>query len=100
MFLFRLAGHLSMTVGELCERMTSAELTEWQAVDMYYEPLPSPWRQTGTLASATIAPHCKRGQTPKPDDFVPVVKPPQTPEEMAAEFAKLEAFANATKAKK
>lgn len=82
-----------MTVGELCDRMTSEELTEWQAVDLYYEPLPSPWRQAGTIASATLAPHCKRGQSPKPEDFVPVVKPPQTPEEMAAEFAKLKAFA-------
>lgn len=56
---------------------------------MYFEPLASPWRQTGTIAAASIAPHCKRGQAPKVEDFVPVAKQRQTPEEMRAELAKI-----------
>lgn len=95
--MFRLAGHLGMTVAELGERMTSAELTEWMAVDMHFEPLPSPWRQTGTIAAASVAPHCGRGKAPKPDDFVPIIKPRQTPEEMRAELAKLASISRGAK---
>jgi hypothetical protein len=39
--------------------------------------LPDAWRQTGLVASATLAPYCPRGRTPKVDDFIPVVKAPQ-----------------------
>lgn len=93
MFLFRLAGHLGMTVSELCDRMTSAELSEWMALDMFHRPLPDPWRQTGVLASAVLAPHCGRGKTPKADDFVPVARLPQTQDEMLAELQKLQRLA-------
>jgi len=89
MFLFRLAGHLGMTVGELEDRMTSAELAEWMALDMYHQPLPNPWYQTGVLASATLAPHCGRGKAPKAEDFMPRARLPQSPEQMLAELAKL-----------
>ncbi len=75
--MFRLAGHLGMTVGELGRRMSSQELTEWIAYHRYYQPLPDSWRETGLLASAALAPHCPRGRTPKAEDFVPVEKPPQ-----------------------
>lgn len=82
-----------MTVGELCERMTSAELSEWVALDMYIQPLPNPWRQTGVLASAAVAPYVKKGREPKPEDFMPLSRLPQTAEDMAAELAKLKRLA-------
>lgn len=79
-----------MPVGELEDRMTSAELAEWMALDMYHQPIPDPWRQTGVLASASLAPHCGRGKTPRPDDFMPKARLPQSPEDMAAELRKLQ----------
>jgi len=78
-----------MTIAELAVRMDSAELSEWMAYDAYHEPLPKPWEQTGVLASAILAPHCKPNQQPKPEDFIPRNRLPQTPEEMRAELAKL-----------
>ena len=75
--MFRLAGHLKMTVKELSERMDSRELAEWLAFHRYFEPLPDSWKQTGLLASASLAPYCPRGRTPKVSDFVPVETPPQ-----------------------
>lgn len=87
--MFALAGYLKKTVGELCETMTSAEFSEWMAVHKYHQPLPDSWTQTGMIASAVVAPHCKRGKTPKPQDFIPRERLPQTPEEMQAEINKL-----------
>lgn len=78
-----------MTVAELSVRMDSAELAEWQAYDAYHQPIPNPWEQTGVLASAILAPHCDKHKTPKPEDFIPRNKLPQTLEEMRAELAKL-----------
>ena len=52
--------------------MDSRELSEWIAMHRFFEPLPDPWRQTGLLASAALAPYCKKGQTPKAEDFVPI----------------------------
>lgn len=84
-----MAGHLGKTVGEIEETMTSRELSEWMAFDVYHQPLENGWRQAGVIASAAVAPHCGRGKAPKPDDFVPVARLPQTAEDMAAELAKL-----------
>ena len=77
MFLFRLAAHLGLTVKRLCEEMDSREFAEWVAIHRHFHPLPDAWRQTGLMASATLAPYCPRGRTPKVDDFIPVVKAPQ-----------------------
>jgi hypothetical protein len=88
-FLFRLAGHLGMTVRELSRRMDSQELSEWVAFTRYYHALPDPWQQTGLLTSAVLAPYSEKGKAPKASDFVPTEKPPQTSEEMAQELAKL-----------
>lgn len=76
-FLFMLAGHLKMTVGELERRMDSHELTEWLAFARYYQPLDNSWAQAGLLASVSLAPHSRRGNCPTPEDFIPVEKPPQ-----------------------
>jgi len=74
LFAMRLAGHLGMTLGELFERMDSREFSRWIAFHTYYEPLGGEWEQTATLAAAILAPYCKRGQTPDPDEFVPTKK--------------------------
>jgi len=80
-----------MTVGELCERMDSRELTEWYAYVTHFRgPLDDPWSQTGTIASAVLAPYVKRGKRPKPSDFVPVTPPPQHPLQTAEALAELE----------
>lgn len=74
LFAMRLAGHLGMTLGELFRRMDSREFGLWLAMHTYYEPIGGAWEQTATLASAVLAPYCKRGQTPDPEDFIPVKK--------------------------
>ena len=66
-----------MTVRELEDRMDSVELSEWLAFARYFQPLDNSWAQCGMLASAVLAPHVRKGQTPKPRDFIPLEKPPQ-----------------------
>jgi hypothetical protein len=66
-----------MTVRELGERMDAREFAEWVAMHRFFEPLPDSWRQTGLLASASLAPYCKKGSTPKAEDFVPTEQPEQ-----------------------
>lgn len=66
-----------MTQGELCRRMTSAELSEHIAYTRWFSALPDSWRQNGLVVAALLAPHCEKGKRPKPDDFVPVERPPQ-----------------------
>jgi hypothetical protein len=75
--LFALAGHLKMTVRELCLRMDSQELTEWIAYTRYYSALPDPWEQTGLVVSSLLAPYSKEGQAPQISDFVPTITPPK-----------------------
>lgn len=86
--MLRLAGHLHKSIEEI-EQLSSAEIAEWMAFDMYYQPLADAWRQTGLIASAVLAPHCKKGSAPKPEDFVPKRKLPQTEQQMLAELQKL-----------
>lgn len=66
-----------MTQGELCRRMTSEELSEHIAYTRWFAALPDSWRQTGLITAALLAPHCEKNKRPRPDDFVPVEKPPQ-----------------------
>ncbi len=66
-----------MTQGELCRRMTSAELSEHIAYTRWFAALPDSWRETGLLAAVLLAPHTEKGKRPKPEDFVPVDRPPQ-----------------------
>jgi hypothetical protein len=66
-----------MTQGELCRRMTSEELSEHIAYTRWFAALPDSWRQTGLVVSALLAPHCEKGRRPRPEDFVPIERPPQ-----------------------
>lgn len=84
-----LAGHLGMTVGELEQRMDSAELSEWMAWNRYFQPLDNSWATAGVIASAIYAPHCRRGQHPKPTDFYPVQKAPQHKTQMMDVLAQM-----------
>lgn len=72
----RLAGHLHKTLAEI-DRMDSREFSMWLAWARWFQPLDDPWAQTGLLASAVLAPHCPRGKSPSPDDFLP--DPDQAP---------------------
>ena len=70
--------------------MDSQELSEWLAVHTHFMPLPDPWHQTGVLASAALAPYSKKGNPPKASDFVPIQKPPQHEEQIAAALRQLQ----------
>jgi hypothetical protein len=87
--MFRLAGHLKMTVGEIERRMSAVEFAEWLAYTRYFEALPDSWRETGLLASAVLAPYSAKGRTPKADDFVPIEKPPQHQDQMIDQLRQL-----------
>lgn len=88
--MFALAGHLHMTVGELCQRMDSRELTEWIAYTRYFSPFADPWRQTGLVVSSLLAPHIRDGKVPAPNDFVPTLPPPQHEEQDRAALRELQ----------
>jgi len=75
--MFRLAGHLHMTVGELSRRMDSRELAEWMAYTKYFEAIGNPGAETGLIVSALLAPHAPKGKAPKPQDFIPIEPAPQ-----------------------
>ena len=78
-----------MTVKRLCEEMDSREFAEWVAIHRHYHPLPDPWREAGFVASASLAPYCPRGRTPKAEDFVPVAKAPQHEQQIQEALAQL-----------
>lgn len=86
----RLAGHLKITLAELFSTMGSREFAYWQAYHRYFEPIGGDWEQTGLIAAATLAPYCERTRTPKPDDFVPVEKPPQHQAQIDAVLRKMQ----------
>jgi hypothetical protein len=76
--MFAVARDLRMTVGELSTRMDSAEFSEWIAYNRYYSALPDSWRETALIVTALLAPHIGKNQKrPKPEDFIPIEKPPQ-----------------------
>jgi hypothetical protein len=89
LFLFKLAACLGWSVKQICTDMDSAELSEWMAVHTHFMPLPDPWHQTGVLAAAALAPYSPKGRPPKAADFVPIEKPPQHPEQIAAALRQL-----------
>ena len=87
--MFRLAAQLGMTVAELCDKMSSTELSEWMAVHRFFMPLQDSWHQTGIMASAMLAPYSGKSKPPRPIDFVPIEKPPQHELQMQAALEEL-----------
>ena len=74
--MFKLAGHLKMTVRELGERMDSQELTEWMAYSHYYELIPDINRSLAVLTTAVVAGYARRGNVPDPKKFMGMGVPP------------------------
>lgn len=87
----RLAGHLKMKLEDILTNMSSREFGFWIAYHRYYEPIGGEWERTGLVVSASLAPYCPRGSTPKPKDFIPTLKPPQHPLQMFEELQKIKA---------
>ncbi|MGI9458429.1 MAG: phage tail assembly protein T [Pirellulales bacterium] len=85
----KLAGHLKMTLRELCDRMDSREFSLWLAFHRYHEPLPEPWYEAGMVASAAIAPYCRPGNRPKASDFVPIASTVKHETQISDELKKL-----------
>ena len=66
-----------MTVAELCERMSSDELTEWLVMHRYYQAIPDPNRSMALLTTAVIAQYAGRGKVPHPSKFMGIDIPPK-----------------------
>jgi len=86
----RLAGHLKMKLEDILTTMSSREFSFWLAYHRYYEPIGGEWERAGLVVSASLAPYCPRGSTPKPRDFIPTLKPPQHPLQMLEELQKVQ----------
>lgn len=88
--LFALAGHLGMTVSELGDRMTSAELSEWAAL-IAVEPW-GPYRAdllNAISAYAAAAPWCKNT---KVGDWMPKFSGQDQPADQSSMLAYLKAL--------
>lgn len=68
--MFKLAGHLKMTVRELGQRMDSDELSEWMAYHYYYEQIPDLNRSLAILTTAVVAGYARKGNVPDPKKFM------------------------------
>ena len=89
----KLCRVLGMTLAESFERLSGDELDIWIA-EHSIEPFGDDWLQAGTIASAVLMPHRKRGSAGlSPQDFIPTRKErkQQTPDEMSAVFESLKA---------
>jgi hypothetical protein len=89
-------------VDAMLDEMSCPVFDEWMA---YYTVAPwGPERDAlhmGIIASATVAPHCKKHQVPKPKDFMPDFIEPQKPMQNITHMkSQFQAFANAAKNKK
>jgi len=92
---FRLAAHLGATVGELQERMSSAEFTHWIAFFSM-----EPWGydvemwQMGMISatSANAAGPRKGGKAWRPDDFIPKKHEPSRGQSLAEQRAILQSM--------
>ncbi len=78
-----------MTVQQLEQNMTSRELSEWLAVDLFHQPLSNSWLEAGTVAAAAVAPYAKKGKQLSAHDFVPLQRLPQTQADIENELKKL-----------
>jgi len=72
-----------MSVAKAQREIGSREFTYWAAWYKYHCLDTEGWEQTATLC-ATIA--SSQGAKVKPDDFMPIDKLPQTPDEMWAQL--------------
>jgi len=86
----------------MLEEMSCRQFDEWMA---YYEVAPwGPERDAlhaGIVASAAVAPHCKKGQVPKASDFMPdFIQPPKPVMKLSDMKSQFRAFANAIDRKK
>ncbi|UZA25230.1 DUF4035 domain-containing protein [Moraxella bovis] len=75
--MFKLAGHLGKTVGELERTMTAREFAEWQAYDRL-DPIGG---YRGDIQSAVIACAMAGG---KPSDYIVIDPNPMTDDEREA----------------
>lgn len=89
LFMLQLAGHLGKSLREI-EALDCDELAHWMAYHRFFRPLNDPWQQAGIVASATLSPYTKRGREPRPKDFIPTETPPQSRQQIEAEFRKLQ----------
>lgn len=80
-----------MKLEDVLTTMSAREFAYWQAYHRYYEPIGGEWDRAGLVVSASLAPYCPRGKTPKPKDFIPVLKPPQHRLQMLEELQRLQA---------
>ena len=81
----------------MLEEMPCRVFDEWVA---YYTV--APWGEerdslhAGIIASAAVAPHCKKGQQPKAKDFMPdFISPPKPVQNLADMKSAFRSFANA-----
>ena len=75
--MFRLAGFLKKSVGEIERTMSCRELAEWMAFVRHFKAFDDSWAETGLIVSAMLAPYSEKGKTPKATDFIPIEPPPQ-----------------------
>jgi hypothetical protein len=61
-----------MTLRELFQKMDSREFAMWRAAHTYYMPIGGEWEQTATIAAQCSHRIAAKGQTPDPEDFIPV----------------------------
>ena len=84
--MFVLARELGCTVGRLLEDLADGELEYWFAL-YKEEPFGTDWQRTGLLC-ATVANFNPWGvkRALKPDEFIPQVRKPITPEQARKAF--------------
>tara|TARA_Y100000310_G_scaffold112096_1_gene110523 strand:- start:215 stop:535 length:321 start_codon:yes stop_codon:yes gene_type:complete len=104
MFYHRLALALGMTVSEMLQKMSSAELTDWLAywrLDPFGEERAD--LRAGIVAATTANVWAGKGKRAKPADFMPKFDTPskrQTADQMRAQFRLAAAAFNRVSKKK
>ncbi len=86
----------------MLEEMSASLFDRWMA---YYTV--APWGEerdslhAGIIAAAAVGPHCKKGQAPKPKDFMPdFISPPKPPQKLADMKSAFRSFASAINKKR
>ena len=76
---------MGKTVKQLLGEIDSYELSEWMAYDRL-SPIGDEWRQTGLICATTANVWKTKGKPLDAEDFMPIVKAPQTPTEARRAF--------------